>query len=185
MQSMNDQKFLNQHGAPVRRRQALGTVGVVGCIAASWLQAQAWAQAALADPKITNWAAALQLSKAPVLVASNSLALQVPGVALAGSLAVSVSSEIPNTKWLVLFMQTANLTYPEAVAATAAPQAPPPVSAQDRQLVAAFNTSHFNAKPEFSLPVQFDKTSRFYLIAITPDAGYVVEAETKLAKLKR
>lgn len=118
---------------------------------------------------------------------SPSLRLAVPAVAAAGDMALTIGSEVPGTTLLALFVQTQGLLVKAPQTPAQAAQ-PPALSAEQmglRSVVAVFDCSHPDTKAEFSLPIKFDRTSRFYLVAIASGLPYLVEAETKLALLQR
>ncbi len=174
---------------PVSRRGLLASAALAPLCIGLWSQeAQAQLPALVQAPKtLANWAAVQQLAKGQPLQPSGSLRLAVPAVAAAGDMAISIASEIPGTTLLALFVQTQGLQVPAPLTPAQAAQ-PPVLSAEQmglRSVVAVFDCSHSDTKPEFSLPVKLERTSRFYLVAIAADRPYVVEAETKLALLQR
>lgn len=174
---------------PSTRRTLLAKMVLAPLCAGLWGQEAGAQLPALAPaPKaLASWAALQQLAKGQPMQPSPSLRLAVPAVAVAGDMALTIGSELPGTTLLALFVQTQGLLVKAPLTPAQAAQ-PPALSAEQmglRSVVAVFDCSHPDTKAEFNLPVKFERTSRFFLIAIAADRPYLVEAETKLALLQR
>lgn len=171
------------------RRALLASVGLAP-LYVGLASPQAFAQApvlAQAPKLLANWAALQLLARGQAMQPSGSLRLAVPAVAAAGDMALTIGSELPGTTLLALFVQTQGLQVP-APLNPAQLALPPALSAEQmglRSVLTVFDCSHPDTKPEFSVPVKFQRTSRFYLVAIAADRPYLVEAETKLAYVQR